>query len=275
LSLTCTVHYPARRSILSELEVVVNTTLYNARDYQFLIDIMHISAHNRYVQYSQDIKNKVRHLRQKGFSLGQIFQNTGVPRTTIRTWIRDIILSKNQALVLKNRVQKSLQKGRVRFQTVQKEKRQKNEKELLEIGLKEIGKLSPRDFLIAGVSLYWAEGFKNRHEHRLGFCNSDPAMIKFYIYWLEKYLGVDKSQLVARLTLNCLYEDKINEIQGFWARTIGIPLDQFTKPFFQTSKWKKQYNTVNYHGVLRIHVRESLDRLLKMKGWIEGLKMLK
>jgi hypothetical protein len=236
---------------------------------------MHKSAHNRYVQYKQDIRDKVRYLRQKGFSLGQISKETSVPRTTIRTWIRDIILSNNQALVLKNRVQKSLQRGRVQFQAIQKEKRQKNERELLEIGLKEIGKLSPRDFLIAGVSLYWAEGFKNKHEHRLGFCNSDPAMVKFYIHWLEKYLGIDKDQLVARLTLNSLYEDKVEEMQDFWAKIIGLPLNQFTKPFFQTSKWKKQYNTVNYHGVLRIHVRESMNRLLKMKGWIEGLKMLK
>ena len=227
------------------------------------------------MHYKQGVKDKVRYLRQKGFSLGQIFQNTGVPRTTIRTWIDDIVLSGNQVLTLRDRVQKALQKGRIRSQKIQREKKEKNEKKLMKIGINEIGKLSPRDFLIAGVSLYWAEGFKNRHEHRLGFCNSDPAMVKFYIHWLEKYLGIDKNELVARLTLNYLYKDKVNETQNYWVKTVGVPLNQFTKPFFQTSKWKKQYNTINYHGVLRIHVRESLDCLLKMKGWIEGLKMLK
>lgn len=227
------------------------------------------------MHYKQEVKDKVRNLRQKGLSLGQISQNTNVPRTTIRTWIKDIVLSKNQVQSLKNRVQKALQKGRIYSQRMQKIKRQRNEKKLMEIGLKEIGKLSPRDFLIAGVSLYWAEGFKNRHEHRLGFCNSDPNMIKFYIYWLEKHLGISRNQLIARLTLNYTYEDKVDEMQSFWAQTLGMSLNQFTKPFFQTSKWKKQYNTNNYHGVLRIHVKESLDHLLKMKGWIEGLKMLK
>ena len=236
---------------------------------------MHVEAHNMNVHYKQDVKDKVRYLRQKGFSLGQIFQETNVPRTTIRTWIKDIVLSQNQVQVLKNRVQKALQKGRIESQRIQKDKRQENEKRLMKSGINEIGQLSPRDFLIAGTSLYWAEGFKNRHEHRLGFCNSDPSMVKFYVRWLEKYLGIKKNQLVARLTLNYLYKDKVNEMQSFWAQTIGISLGQFTKPFFQTSKWKKQYNTNNYHGVLRIHVKESLDRLLKMKGWIEGLKMLK
>jgi hypothetical protein len=227
------------------------------------------------MHYKQSVKDLVRYLRQKGFSLGQIFKDTNVPRTTIRTWIKDIVLSKDQELALQNRVQRALQKGRIRSQKRQKDKRIENEKELMTKGINEIGKLSARDYLIAGASLYWAEGFKNRHEHRLGFCNSDPGMIKFYVHWLKECLGVNRDQLVARLTLNYLYKDKVNEMQGFWVQAIGVPLSQFTKPFFQTSKWKKQYNTTNYHGVLRIHVKESLNRLLKMKGWIEGLKMLK
>lgn len=227
------------------------------------------------MHYKQEVKNKVRYLRKKGFSLGQISQNTDVPRTTIRTWIKDIVLSKNQVQVLKDRVQKNLQKGRIKFQKIQGDKRQRNEKILMENGINEIGQLNSRDFLIAGASLYWAEGFKNRHEHRLGFCNSDPLMIKFYIFWLEKCLGISKDQLIARLTLNYTYKDSAEKMHNFWSKIIGIPSNQFAKPFFQTSKWKKKYNTRDYHGVLRIHVKDSLNHLLKMKGWIEGLKMLK
>lgn len=227
------------------------------------------------MRYKQSIKDKVRYLRREGFSLGQISQTTKLPRTTIRTWIKDIVLSENQLKVLKERVQEALQGGRIKSQMIQKDKKDKKQKRLMKNGIQEIGGLSPRDFLIAGISLYWAEGFKNRHEHRLGFCNSDPSMIKFYISWLEKCLGISKDRIIVRLTLNYSYESKIIDMQDFWVKTIGVPLNQFTKPFFQTSKWKKQYNTDNYHGVLRVHVKDSLDHLLKMKGWIEGLKMLK
>lgn len=236
---------------------------------------MQLLVFNLIMRHKQTIKNGVRNLRSMGFSLGQIHEKTGVPKTTIRTWIKDIVLSEKQQQLLKERIQKFLQKGRIEFQKIQKDRRSSKEKELLEKGINEIGKLSSRDLLIAGIALYWAEGFKNRHEHRLGFCNSDPSMIKFYIHWLEQCLGISRDQLVARLTLNCLYKDKVNGIQNFWAQTIGVSISQFSKPFFQASKWKKQYNTNNYHGVLRVHVKESLDHLLKMKGWIEGLKMLK
>lgn len=227
------------------------------------------------MRYKQKVKGKVRQLRRKGLSLSQISQETNVPRATIRTWIRDINLSKDQIKTLKNRVQQFLQEGRIKFQKKQKNKRIEEEKELIKRGTDEIGQLTSREFLIAGISLYWAEGFKNKHEYRLGFCNSDPYMIKFYIYWLKKNLKIKKEQLIVRLTLNYSYKDKTDKMQNYWSDVTGVPLDQFTKPFFQTSKWKKHYNTQNYHGVLRIHVRDSLNQLLKMKGWIEGLKMLK
>ena len=236
---------------------------------------MHIESYYIIMRYRQAVKDKVRYLRKNGFSLGQIYKETQVPRTTIRTWINDIILSENQLQALKDRVQKALQEGRIRAQEIQKGKKDKKQKILIENGIKEIGELSSRDFLIAGISLYWAEGFKNKHEHRLGFCNSDPSMIKFYITWLQKCLGIGKDKIIARLTLNHSYKNRINEMQDFWAAIIAVPLGQFTKPFFQTSKWKKQYNTDNYHGVLRVHVKDSLDHLVKMKGWIEGLKILK
>lgn len=225
------------------------------------------------MHYSQGVKDKVRYLRQKGLSLGQIFKKTKVPPTTIRTWIYDIILSNKQKNVLLKRTQIALQEGRKKAQKFNKEKKLIKEEHLFNQGRNDIGKLNDRELFLSGIALYWGEGFKNKHEHRLGFCNSDPFMIKFYIYWLEKCLRVGRNEIVARLTLNQIYQNRVEEIQDYWSKIIGINLNQFTKPFFQTSKWKKQYNTDNYHGVLRIHVKESLDHLLKMKGWIEGMKL--
>lgn len=224
------------------------------------------------MRYPQSFKDRVRELRLKGFSLGQIREETKLAKSTIKLWIPDIILSEEQKLTLKNRTQTALQSGRIRVQGAQKEENERRKKELFTIGKGEIGDISHRDLFIAGVALYWAEGFKNNHEHRLGFCNSDPGMIKFYLRWLTEGLSVKKTDLVARLTLNNSYKNKTKEIESYWSELTGIPLNQFTKAFYQKTLWKKQYSTDNYHGVLRIHVRGSLDYLSKMKGWIEGLK---
>ena len=45
------------------------------------------------MQHNQVIKNQVREFRKQGLSLGQIHEETGVPKTTIRSWIKDIKLS--------------------------------------------------------------------------------------------------------------------------------------------------------------------------------------
>lgn len=222
--------------------------------------------------HSQAIKDKVRQLRRNGLSLNQINEETHIPKTTIRTWISDIVLSYQQLEKLKQRTHEALQKGRIRKEKLHKRLRIQEEKMFLKKGVGDIQQLSQRELFITGIALYWAEGFKNSHERRLGFCNSDPNMVRFYLLWLNKCLGIDNKNLVIRLTLNKAYENRAKEIEKYWSELTNVPLSQFTKPFFQNTQWKKQFNTDNYKGVLRIHVKESLGHLLTMKGWIEGLK---
>jgi len=225
------------------------------------------------MQHNEVVKDKVRQLRAKGLSLGQIYEETGIPKTTIRSWIKDIKLSQRQDDKLRARTQKALQAGRIRKQRQDRILRLNNEKELLHKAIIRVGNLSNRDLFMAGIALYWGEGFKNKHEHRLGFCNSDPQMIRFYIKWLEKSFGIKKESIIARLTLNIAYEKRTEEIENYWLRITGLPRNQFTKTFYQKTKWKKQYNEDNYHGVLRIHVKDSLESLILIRGFIKGLEL--
>ncbi len=225
-------------------------------------------------RYSKQIKNEVIKLRvEKGLSLGKIRKITDIPKTTIHKWIKNFPLANEQKLKIKNESLMLLQSGRIAAQAIRKRKKFKKERQLLEKGKDDIGHINARELFIAGIALYWAEGFKNKHEHRLGFCNSDSNMIKFYVHWLEKCLGINRRDLTVRLALNIAYKEKTKEIERYWSNIIGISLSQFTKPFYQNSLWKKQFSDSNYHGVLRIHVQNSLERFLEMKGWIKGLEL--
>lgn len=223
--------------------------------------------------YTRELKEKVRLLRENGWSLGQIQREFGIPKTTVQSWISDIEVSIELQAAIKKTALEALQNGRVKAQNINKQRKVLKENEIIKKGIERVGGISDNEFFIAGVALYWAEGFKNRHEHRLGFCNSDPNMVRFYVHWLEKCLNVDPKSIVARLTLNKLYEERTQEFEKYWSQVTGIPIIQFTKPFYQNSVWKRQYNEDKYRGVLRIHVNGSLDQLLEMKGWIEGLKL--
>ena len=130
--------------------------------------------------HSPKSREDVRSLRRRGLSLNQIVKKTGIPKSTLRGWIKDVPLTLEQQNILKIKSYSSLQEGRVNAQKKFKQIRFMKEKELFDKGKNEIGTLNNRELFIAGISLYWAEGFKNKHEKRLGFCNSDPKMIKFY-----------------------------------------------------------------------------------------------
>jgi len=99
-------------------------------------------------------------------------------------------------------------------------------------------------------------------------------MIRFYLYWLNKCFNISSNELIFRVTANVAFSDKIRELEKYWSKEINVSLDQFSKPFFQKTIWKKQYeNADNYHGVLRIKVKKSVNLLRKIYGYIEGVSL--
>ncbi len=219
-----------------------------------------------------NLKSKALSLRKDGFSIKDIAAKLNISTSTASLWCRNIQLSRKQKENLESRTNRKLQKF---FKMVekQKENRQKVKNKIQKTAKEEIGSLSKRDLFIAGVSLYWAEGFKHEAEGRVGFCNSDPLMMKFMQSFLKKCLGVKNEEISPRLTLNEAFKDKTEQIQQYWSEYLNIPVSQFTKPFYQKVKQVKVYaNGDNYHGVLRIHVRKSSVLLLKMRGYLESLR---
>jgi hypothetical protein len=218
------------------------------------------------------LKLKAIELRKNGYSINDIANRLKISSSTASLWCRNIVLTSSQKINLEKRTNRKLQKF---FKMIEKQKqtRVKIKNQLQKTAGKEIGTLSKRDLFIAGVSLYWAEGFKHEAEKRIGFCNSDPAMMKFMILFLEKCLGVKKIEFSPRLTLNEAFKEKSEEIQRYWSKYLEIPEAQFTKPFYQKVKQVKIYdNPEDYHGVLRIHVRKSSKLLLMMRGYLQGLQ---
>jgi len=222
------------------------------------------------VRHKQEVIIKVKMLRASGLTLDQICKETSLPRTTIYGWIRSVHLTREQQEIIKKNAISTLQAGRIIAQASAKTKKDNLARSLFDNGIAAIGKLSKRELFLVGVALYWAEGFKSSFEHRLGFCNSDPQMILLYLAWLD-LIGVTRDKIAARVTVNISYKDRIKDITKYWIERTNIPPTQFTKPFFQQIKWKKQYDNNNYYGVLRIHVNKSMENLLLMRGWIEGL----
>jgi DNA-binding CsgD family transcriptional regulator len=205
------------------------------------------------------LREEARKQRSRGESIKAIAKQLSVSPSTVGFWCKDIKLSANQIKELERRAH---DRRRLEYSLKQQRDRQEKTKKLFNEGIKEVGKLSERELFIAGVALYWAEGFKS--DSLAGFCNSDPNMIKIFIYWLKKCFAHTNEDLRLRVGLNESFKDRVEDIENYWSKLLGISRSQFQKPFFQKVKWQKKYDSIeNYHGVLRIRARKSTDFLRK------------
>jgi hypothetical protein len=211
-------------------------------------------------------------LRKTGKSIKKIAKQLSVSVSSVSSWCRDIELTPDQKKILDTNARNPYYAGRGIY--LKRLKRRTNSKieRLQKVGIKKLGKLSKRELFVAGAVLYWAEGFKKDSQAGLG--SLDPNMIKFYIKWLGICFGYQNSDLIFRVTVNISHKHRIDEIEKYWSKTLGVPLAQFQKPFFQNVKWKKTYERPSeYYGVLRVKVRKSKDFLREIHGYIEGLKL--
>ena len=160
--------------------------------------------------------------------------------------------------------------GRLKATEQAKKQRLEKIRYLRQEGIKEIGSLKEKELFLAGVGLYWGEGY--RSQEKIGFTSSDEKIAEFIIKWFQKFLDVDNSDFILRVSINESHKDRAKAITKYWSKITGVPLNQFTKTSFIKTKQKKIYsNPENYYGTLRIIVRKSSAAHRKFMGWIEGL----
>jgi len=218
-------------------------------------------------------KIEARLLRKNGESIKVIADKLKVSAGSVSAWCRDISLTQIQTALLKIRIINRSYGKRIIYLQKQKIEFDKKVNKLKDEGIKAIGKLTEREIFLIGVSLYWGEGFKK--DHLVGLATSDAKMARFFIYWLGRCCGISQDRLILRVTANFSYKDSINDIEKYWADELKIPLNQFSLPYFQKTKWKKIYENKNqYHGVVRIKVRRSISLLRKIYGYLEGIRSI-
>ena len=202
-------------------------------------------------------------LRKQGMSYSQIKKIIGVNKSTLSGWLKNYPLSKERIRELRDWNEQKIEKCR-------ETKRAKKESRLngfYKDQKNTIFPLNKKELYLAGLFLYWGEGSKNS-EAKLSVSNTDPSVIKFFIYWLTKYLKVLRSKLKVYLQL---YTDMdIENEKRFWANTLNIPLDQFAKPYIKkTTSTRINHKGGFGHGTCNLRIgdaRLSEKILMAMKS---------
>jgi hypothetical protein len=109
---------------------------------------------------------------------------------------------------------------------------------------------------IAGLMLYWAEGYKSEKSGGIDFANSDPRMIRVFINFLRSSYTLDESRF--RIFIYCCANQDIVALTNFWSNLTKVPKSQFTKPYIKNDF--RDDGRIMQYGM--IHVRYSDKKLL-------------
>jgi transcriptional regulator with XRE-family HTH domain len=218
-------------------------------------------------------KLKALALRRKGKSLQEISDALGVSKSAISFWCRDICLNQKQILRLKKRQITGSRKGSLLVAERRRSLRDRDELFFRSLGLREIGAISQRDLFIAGIAIYWSEGYTYASGNEVGFTNSDPKMVLLMLEWFKKFCEVSQEKFSLSIRINEMHRSRVKKVEDYWSSLTKIPLSQFNKTVLIKSLVKKVYpNSDNYYGTLRIVVLRGSQLRRRINGWLQGLE---
>jgi transcriptional regulator with XRE-family HTH domain len=169
-------------------------------------------------------RDQARLLRQEqGLSIIEIAEKIGVAKSSVSTWVRDIVLSQAH--------EEALRWNNKRFEA-QKIGSQANviKHRALREQYQEEGRIKARENNLLhsqGCMLYWAEGSKARQA--LNFTNSDTEMMVFFIKFLRQALCVPEEKITFRVQCYLGNGLSIEEIESYWLNSLMMSSSQARK----------------------------------------------
>ena len=202
-------------------------------------------------------KSEAIRMRKEGASYSQIKDKLKVSKSSLSLWLHDMPLPEKRLRELRDWNAVRIE----RFSNTMRRKREDRWAEVRKRAKKDMGSLSRRELLIAGLFLYWGEGGKTMLAST-SVSNTDPAMLRFFIRWLE-LLGVSKNRL--RVHIHLYADMDIKEELQFWSKALNLPSTSFTKPYIKNSnRAGLSYRQKFTHGTCNVlyHNRDVSEYVL-------------
>lgn len=186
--------------------------------------------------------------KQQGMSYSQIKKILKISKSTLSLWLRNYPLSKKRIRELRDWNEQRIEK----YRETMRRKREKKLKKIYDKQKKIILPFNKRELFFAGLFLYWGEGTKSKRDS-LCISNSDPSVIKFFIYWLNRSLGVPRKKM--RVYLHLYNDMDIDRELKYWSKILKISLTQFARPYIKkTSSYRVNHKGSFGHGTCNLIV---------------------
>lgn len=218
------------------------------------------------------LKEKAIALRRNGESYNDIRKILSIKsKGTLSLWFKDLKLSRKSQLLLRKNNKLAHARGLFKSNKIRRDRIDKENSEAFNTSLLSIQKISKKELLLIGASLYWAEGTKSekRAYHGLTFSNSDPLMIMLFMRFVREVLKIPEARI--RAGIHIYPSIKVDDARKFWSDKTGLPQDRFyiITQISRASLGKRPFNTLPY-GTIAIKVNSRIV-FHKIMGMIAGI----
>ncbi len=194
--------------------------------------------------------------KEKQMSYSQIKKTLGISKSTLSYWLRDYPLSEKKIKKLQRQGWEKSEVSRERFRNTMRRKRQERIEGVYKKQKKTILPLNQRELFISGLFLYWGEGTKCRR-NSLEIANSDPVLIKFFIYWLVEILSIPREKI--RIHLHLYSDMRIEREINYWSKELKILKKQFQRSYIKKSSSERINHKGSFcHGTCKVRVHDTL-----------------
>ena len=219
-------------------------------------------------------KNRAITLRKEGKSYSQIQNTLHIAKSTLSYWLRDITLSNEAQRKIASRTSVTSTKALIERNKDQTAVAVERSTRIREEAKEEVCRFIDDSLFVAGVSLYWAEGYKRGASGSkwkcVDFTNADPEMVRMMMNFFRKFCSVEESRFKVQLIAHPNVDMQVSV--GYWSELTGIPESQFIKTCTSLSvrSGQKRANSLTY-GTVHIRVYD-VKLFFRIIGWIDGLK---
>jgi len=202
--------------------------------------------------------------RKLGWSYNKINSKLGVPKGTLSYWFKDLVFSSH---IKEVNVENSKKKWAANITKYNKNRSVLARKRWSDIQSESVigaNKFAKDPLFLAGVFLYWAEGYK-RGNWNVIFTNSDPEINRIMMRFFINVCNVPKEKIKAQIQVHEV--EQVEKSVKYWSKCTNIHINNFSKTTIQKRISKKVVNNRLPYGTLRIKINDVL-LVNKIKGWI-------
>ena len=219
-------------------------------------------------------KNNALKLRLLGSSYNEISKVLGIPKGTLSSWFSGIKLPTRAQERIDLRVRELSRKKLIEKNGLRAIQAAQNANKARTDSKKDIGKITDRELLLIGATIYWAEGHKKptvingktKTYHPVSLTCSDPYLVKMFQKFLRRSCKVPEERFSADIRLFDYHDESF--VLDYWSKLTDIP---YNKISVFKSKDNANKNKLPY-GTIQIRVNDT-KLYHKIMGLIEGLKI--